>query len=264
MNNRLATLIRHLAIGTLTGLFSGAVAVGLGSRVAMRITALMTEDRLQGQLTEAQARVGEITVGGTFFLIFFAAVVLGIYAGLLYRVTSGWLPNKKTWFRGLIFGVILLLLHGTAIIEGDNVDFDRFGSTTINIGMFMLMPLAFGLIAAYTDGWLERHYPPFNVHFKTLLLYLPGILGGLFLLPLAIGMIDSLSPNSDNSQLTNVGQAWLTLVMIGVIVFSLVFEPTIKHLRYTLYIRAAVLIVPMLYGGVLLIEAIREILDQGA
>jgi hypothetical protein len=258
MKDRLLGILRHLAIGTLTGVVAGAIAGGLGSRLAMRITALMTEEALQGRLTEAQARVGEITAEGTLFLVFFS-VVMGIYGGLLYRATLSWMPAKN-WLKGLGFGFVLLLVHGTMLIKGDNFDFGRFGLVLVNLGMFILIPIAFGLIAAYTESWLEKHYSVFVFRPKALVLYLPAILGVTLLVLLTVNAIQSLASNPAEGIFGSIQQVWLSLVMIAVIVLSVLFRPNLKLLSSGLSLQILMLVAPAIYGTILLLDAIREIL----
>lgn len=258
MNDFLTRLSRHLAIGTLCGFGAGAIAGGLGSRLAMRITALMTDARLQGRLTEAQARVGEITLGGSFFLIFFAAL-FGVYAGLLYRFTSTGIA-AKTWQKGLGFGLFLLLLHGTMLIEGDNFDFDRFGSVYLNLAMFMLIPIAFGLIAAYLEAWLERHYPTFAVRPKPLLLYTPALLG-IFVMGVLIVAQSASLQNRGATGFGSVEQIWMSLVILAFMVVFVLLEQVLKRLPYGLHLRLLAFALPSLFGGFLLLQAIREILE---
>lgn len=257
MNDFLARLLRHLAIGTLCGLVAGAIAGGLGSRFAMRITALMTDARLQGRLTEAQARVGEITLGGSFFLIFFAAL-FGVYAGLLYRFTASGI-TAKTWQKGLGFGLFLLLLHGTMLIEGDNFDFDRFGSVYLNLVMFLLIPIAFGLIAAYLENWLEQRYPPFAFRRKPLVLYSPALLGIFVIGMLVVAQSASLR-NRGATGFGSVEQVWMSLIIIALMGLFVLLEQVLKRQPYGLYLRLLAFSLPALFGGFLLFQAVREIL----
>lgn len=257
MNDFLTRLLRHLAIGTLCGFGAGAIAGGLGSRLAMRISALMADASLQGRLTEAQARVGEITLGGSFFLVFFAAL-FGVYAGLLYRFTSTGI-SARTWQKGLSFGLFLLLLHGTMLIEGDNFDFDRFGSVYLNLAMFMLIPIAFGMIAAYLEAWLERHYPPFAFRPKPFLLYLPALLG-IFVIGMLILSQTSSLQNRGATGFGSVEQVWMSLVILALMALFVLLEQRLKRLPYGLYLRLLAFALPALFGGFLLLQTIREIL----
>jgi hypothetical protein len=257
MKESISRILQHLAIGSLTGIVAGVIAGGLGSRLAMRISAMMTDYRLQGTHTEAQARVGEITLGGTFFLVFFAGI-LGIYGGLLYRLIAARLP-VKTWQKGLGFGISLLLLHGTMLIEGDNFDFERFGNVYLNLAMFIFIPIAFGLIAAYTEAWLEKRYPAFAFHPLPLFLYLPALLGILVLGMLLVTQVQGLNPRN-NTGIGSMEQMWLTLVMIALMLVILLFEPMLSRLKNQTMVRAAILAIPMFYGGFLLFRAISEII----
>src|SRR3990172_5179550 len=63
-------LMRALTVGTLSGFVAGLIAGGVGSRIAMRIVAITAGDADQGAITDAEEVVGEITAGGTIFLLF--------------------------------------------------------------------------------------------------------------------------------------------------------------------------------------------------
>src|SRR5215213_4038768 len=114
-----------VGLGLLAGLVAGAVAGGVGARVAMRVVALVAGHNRDGQLTDADAVVGQITLEGTLFLLG-AGAYLGLPGGLLYVAVRRWLPGAGIR-KGLAFGGLLLLLFGSLIIDGDNPDFRRFG-----------------------------------------------------------------------------------------------------------------------------------------
>ena len=259
MKSVMGNLLQYFAIGTLAGIIAGAIGGGVGSRLAMRITALMTDSRLQGRLTEAQARVGEITAEGTFFLIFFAGI-LGIYGGLLYCATTRQL-GLKTWQKGLLFGCFLLLLHGSFIIEGDNFDFERFGSMAVNLAMFIALPVAFGLLVSYAVAWLEDIYPEPSLNPKSILLHIPAVLGILIFLFLTISAIDSILLPSSSDDLLTFEQAVITSYMLVAIALSLIFENQIRRVPKQVYWQGAVMVIPTLYGGALLFGSIHQIIS---
>ena len=134
VTSALGKLARSVAVAALSGFAAGAIAAGLGFRIAMRISAVAAGPDFQGALTEAEARVGGITVDGTFFLIFFGGCI-GVFGGLAFFALRPWLADAERW-TGLLFGVLLLAMFGWAIIEGDNRDFGLFGSRALNISMF--------------------------------------------------------------------------------------------------------------------------------
>jgi len=150
-------LMRALAVGTLSGFVAGLITGGVGSRIAMRIIAITAGDADQGAITDAEATVGEITAGGTVFLVFVGGGA-GALGGLLYLAVRHWLADAGRW-RGLVFGLILLAAFGSAIIEADNPDFDRFGHRTPNIAMFASLFIIFGLLVAPLFERIERGLP---------------------------------------------------------------------------------------------------------
>ena len=148
---------RRVGVGVLAGLVAGFIVGGIGSRAAMRIAAITTEDRFKGLTTEADATVGEITLGGTVFLLFFGTV-LGIVGGVSYMAARRWLVVPQRW-QGLVFGLILLAIAGPLLIEGDNRDFQLFGPKLLNISMFASLPLLFGLMVVPLAARLDRALP---------------------------------------------------------------------------------------------------------
>jgi hypothetical protein len=143
-----------IGIALLAGLVAGLVAGGIGSRLAMRIVALLAPPEDQGALTDADARVGEISLEGTLFLLL-AGATLGLFGGLLYLAVRRWMPGG-TLGKGLAFGALLLILFGHVIIEGRNPDFRQFVPSPVSVGLFASLFIAFGLIAASIVERMDR------------------------------------------------------------------------------------------------------------
>lgn len=80
---QVASLLRAVGVGTLAAVASGVIVGGVGSRVAMRISALTTGPLCPGMVTENGNRCGEITLGGTLGL-----VLLGGASPVLLVVSS--------------------------------------------------------------------------------------------------------------------------------------------------------------------------------
>lgn len=142
---------RLVAVGLVAGLVAGFIVGGLGSRVAMRIVSLVAGHAHYGEITDAEATVGEISTGGTAFVLFVGAFS-GILGGLAYVVVRRWLPGS-TFVKGLTFGLLLLVVAGTTVIEGDNPDFTRFVSPYLAVGLFVMLFVLFGVLVA---GLVER------------------------------------------------------------------------------------------------------------
>jgi hypothetical protein len=140
-----ARLLRASGIGLLAGFAAGFVAGGIGSRLAMKVVALVAGPGAQGRITENGNRIGAFTADTIFLLIF--GTFLGGAGGLIYMALRPWLPTAARW-RGLAFGAVLLATFGTAVIEGRNFDFARFGSPVLNIALFAGLFLFFGVLVA--------------------------------------------------------------------------------------------------------------------
>jgi len=148
---RLAFLV---GLGLLAGLAAGFVAGGVGSRAAMRAIALLAGREHSGEITDADAVVGQITGGGTAFLLFFGTS-LGAPGGLLYVAVRRWVPGSGLR-KGLAFGGLLLLLFGSLVIEGDNPDFRQFVPSYVSVALFASLFFLYGLIASVIVERLDR------------------------------------------------------------------------------------------------------------
>jgi len=165
-----------IASGSAAGAVAGFVAGGMGSRLAMRILAL-TSPNVEGASTEAEAIVGEITAGGTFFLILFGTA-LGVGGGLAYLALRRWLPTRG---RGFAFGLLLLALVSPLLVDPNNKDFYILEPAWLAITMFAALPLLFGLIVAPLQATLEPFFTRDRTRGATIAVLVLG------LLPLGLG-----------------------------------------------------------------------------
>lgn len=154
---RLSAAVRALAIGAVAGMVAGAVGGGVFGRIVMRIVALMAEPWQQGMATENGNAVGDITFGGSLELLVFTSLV-GIAGGIGYVLVRPWLPGAGL-VRGAVFGAVLLLASGWLVMNPDNPDYRRFGSPGVNVALFSLVYLVFGLVVAPVADRLERGIP---------------------------------------------------------------------------------------------------------
>lgn len=171
----LGKLARSVAVAAL----SGSAAGGIGSRIAMRISAVAAGPSLQGHPTEAGNLVGDITLGGSF-LLFVLGGFIGVMGGLAFLALRPWLADAGRW-KGLLFGVLILAMAGWTIIEGDNPDFGLFGPRALNVAMFAALFILFGVLLAPLFGWVDRTLPkpPFRRRFGIVLLPVDLSLSGL-------------------------------------------------------------------------------------
>jgi hypothetical protein len=144
---RIPALVREVAAGSLSGIVVGVIVGGLGSRAVMRLSAMAADRFVQGVTTANGNRVGEITLSGTIALIVFGGVFTGIFGGLLYASLRPWLAPFGR-FRGLIFGLGLLGLAGSLILDSANSDFVILRPPLLNVAMFAALFLIFGIALA--------------------------------------------------------------------------------------------------------------------
>jgi hypothetical protein len=150
-------LLRGMGIGMVAGIAAGFVAGGIGSRLAMKIVAVVAGPGARGRITENGNAIGDFTASGTIFLLLFGAM-LGTIGGLLYLALRPWLASAGRW-RGLAFGAILLATIRAGTIDAQNFDFTHFGIPALNVALFAALPLAFGLLVAPWADWLDRRVP---------------------------------------------------------------------------------------------------------
>lgn len=149
-----ADLARSLSIHALSGFVAGVIAGGIGSRVAMRISAIAAGPSQQGVLTEAKNVVGAITLAGTIELIVLGGL-LGASGGIFYLAMRPWVADLRRW-RGLGFGFLLLAMLGSSTIDGRNFDFHTFGPPALNIATFASLFILFGLLVPPLVERVER------------------------------------------------------------------------------------------------------------
>ena len=90
------TLLRRLGTALVLGALSGAVFLGMGGRLAMRLFALAT------------TRSAGFTLRGSLNVVFAGAIV-GAVGGVLVVATDRFLP-KRLWVRALSFAALCYLI----------------------------------------------------------------------------------------------------------------------------------------------------------
>ncbi|CAN5450946.1 MAG: hypothetical protein ACR2MC_09170 [Actinomycetota bacterium] len=149
-----ARFAHAMAVGMLPGALAGLIAGGVGSRLAMRVMAATSTAAVQGTETEFGATVGEISFGGTLFLLI-AGAILGAAGGLIFMAIRRLLPWAG-WAGGLAYGLLLLGVLGRLIIDPNNFDFDVLDPASLAVAMFAAIFILYGLLLVPT---LERLEP---------------------------------------------------------------------------------------------------------
>ena len=239
----LKNLGRHVGLATLAGIIAGAIVGGVGGRIAMRVTGFVAGPSVAGVTTTNGNRVGEITLGGTIGVLL-VGVALGVLGGLVYAVVEPWLRRLGPW-QGLGFGVFLLVAAGIAVLDPVNSDFSRFGSAPLNVVMFAVLFLLFGILIALV---LDR-LPAIAAQSATRAWFVVG-LGWLALLFVAALLLLSASG------LGSSPDALPTIIIVGSLsVAALAYWRRLAALGY------AALGVLLLTGAVRLVSALPVLLE---
>ncbi|HET8950515.1 MAG TPA: hypothetical protein VFN44_08390 [Solirubrobacteraceae bacterium] len=160
-------LARYVAVCLAAGLGAGLIAAGAGGRLVMRLLAITSPDA-DLALTEAGARIGEITLGGTLGFVVFTGVPAGLLIGVLYALAGALLPPGRA--GGLLLGAILLVLVGFAEpLRAENFDFDLVGPDWLSVLAFTALALFQGLLVVALAARLSRGVPSLEPDLRVLL-----------------------------------------------------------------------------------------------
>jgi hypothetical protein len=155
-------LARTMGGGAVLGALSGVLVGGVLGRLAMRLLAVTSPASAQGRMTDDQAVVGTISLGGTLGLAL-VTTVAGALAGLVYLWVRRVLPTSR---RGRVAGYgVFAGSVGGALFVHDHPSFDYtvLSPTWLAVLLFVALPLAFGLLLPALvetldrpSGWLRR------------------------------------------------------------------------------------------------------------
>lgn len=148
---------------SVTAFASGILIAGAGGRIAMRVLAL-TSPNAVGRITEAQATVGNITVGGTVALFIFGGLFAGYLSAGLYLLIHRWLPRGR--LGGAAFGLLLLIVFGAVLdpLRAGNIDFAIVGPGWLSVLLFSALSILHGMLIAAVAGWYGSRLPAYSSH----------------------------------------------------------------------------------------------------
>lgn len=93
--HRLIGVIGRASALLTAGVVSGVLVLGLGLRLMMRFAAASSPESAQGRLTDADEVVGEVTLGGTMFLVLGVGVLGGMVGVAAWVAFRRWLPERS-------------------------------------------------------------------------------------------------------------------------------------------------------------------------
>ncbi len=145
-------MLRQVGATVAAGVVAGAVA-GLGARLAMLVVRLLNDSH-NGENTHNTAIVGRVTVVGTLNIVV-EGMFLAIPAAVLYLLVRRWVPGRGA-MKGLLFGLLLLLVAGSAVLDG-NYEYFRSISTWRAVAMFAALYPLFGVVLGFlAERWVKR------------------------------------------------------------------------------------------------------------
>lgn len=108
-------------------------------------------------LTENGNRIGDITLGGTLFLILFG-LIPGVFAGALWVIASPWVPGRSRT-RTLLTAGLAIAVGTPLLIIGRNPDFVVLDHDPSVVALLVALIGLIGLSIALLDRWLDRRLP---------------------------------------------------------------------------------------------------------
>lgn len=154
---RLAVTVSR-AGGMLIGAYlAGVLTIGAGGRLMMRVLAATSSDDVQGLRTEADEIIGEVSVGGSVFLIVVVGIGASVVGLALFTILRRWLPDRSL-VAGLV-GVAIgagLLVRPTALLASTNSDFTLIAPVALAVALCLATLVLFGA----TFGVLVDHLAP--------------------------------------------------------------------------------------------------------
>ena len=142
---RLAVTVSR-AGGMLIGAYlAGVLTVGAGGRLMMRVLAATSSDDVQGLRTEADEIIGEVSVGGSVFLIAVVGIGAAVVGLALFSLLRRWLPERSL-AAGLV-GVAIgagLLVRPAGLLSSTNSDFTLIAPVALAVALCVATLVLFG------------------------------------------------------------------------------------------------------------------------
>ena len=145
--------VRPWLMGAIGCVLASAIVLGGGSRIVMRVTAIIADPEFLGTTTTGGNTIGRITLAGSIGLVWLGALG-GLPLAAVYLVARRWLPRQPL-IRGLWFGLLTMGVFGNLLVgdtEAGTADF-RFADPAPQLAMYGTMFLLFGLVGS---SWAER------------------------------------------------------------------------------------------------------------
>ena len=137
------TVLDEARVLVVSGITTGTVVAGFGSRLSMYVLRLTSPESVRGVTSDDGFTIGRVTLTGTYSLLAVGAAVGLIGAGA-YRLVAPWLLGPL-WFRRLTTSLGSAAVVGGMLVHSDGVDFRLLKPTWLAIGLFVMLPGLFGI-----------------------------------------------------------------------------------------------------------------------
>jgi len=156
-----------------SGIIVGVLAVGLPSRIAMRVLAVTSGDKVQGAFSDDAEEIGEITLMGSIIVIVVVGAIVGVLGGSLYALLRPLLPAVH---RALASGVIAAGIGAAFLVKPDGRDFAILHPLWLAVALFVAIPFLFGLLLPIVDERLRGFYERAPMRLPHLLAFTPMLI----------------------------------------------------------------------------------------
>lgn len=154
-----ATVGRRIGIAGLAALIGGVLVLGVGGRLAMRLSgamALASDPATRFMLTGDGFQVGRITIDGTIGLIIFGGIFGSIVAAAFWALLKDRLPaSRQLMWAGLAAAAI----GGNFLVHADNIDFVILKPVVANVILYPTLTGFAGVVIVLIDRRLSRRLP---------------------------------------------------------------------------------------------------------
>lgn len=151
--DRRVGLVRRIFIAGLSGMISGFLVVGLGGRLAMRLTSLIDRSA-HGARTEAGFTVGEVTLAGSLEFVIFVGIFGGLAVTAVWPVVDRWIPASGRGRLGMA-ALSAGAIGGRLAIDGRNFDFLILDPGWLMAAIFVVLAALVGVVAVAVTRALE-------------------------------------------------------------------------------------------------------------
>ncbi len=211
--------LRRVAAVTTAGATVGLVVVGLGTRLAMFVLAMLNP-QLHGRVSDDGFVMGQFDLGATALLIGFG-IVVGVTGGLLLLALRP-LRFGPEWFHTTAMVVGPAVVAAAVLVHTGGVDFTVPEPRWLPIALFTGLPLlASYALVGIGEAWLDRSsWFRKGSRWRTLPALGVVVVGPLLVLVVVVAGLRALHQTSDTGEavLGHSAVAWTGRVLAAAVV----------------------------------------------